>query len=265
MAKDTLGDRMKQYESLAGVQRHLPGLPVVARIDGRCFSRFTTGLNRPFDERLVAVMQNVTRYLVEHTNATLGYTQSDEITLVWHPSNVFFDGRVAKMTSVLASATTVEFMLNLPRWGLSEYCEKRPQFDCRTWAVPSDEEAANAVLWRELDATKNSISMAARAYFSHKQLQGKSGAEMHEMLYEAGVNWNDYSAAFKRGTFVQRRRERIKFSAAEIDRLPPQHEARTNPDLEVERYVVREVDMPPFRRVTNRPDVVLHGAVASVA
>src|SRR5215212_3282844 len=96
---DGLGDRMKRYESAEAGRRLMPLLPAVARLDGRAFHAFVKGLTRPFDERL-------SRLMIE-TVASVGYTQSDEITLAWVPAGtdgqVFFDGRVQKMNSVLAA------------------------------------------------------------------------------------------------------------------------------------------------------------------
>ena len=83
---------------------------------------------------------------------------------------------------------------------------------------------------------------------------------MQEMLWEKGVNWNDYPAFFKRGTFIQKQKVYRKFSQDEIQKLPKNHQARTNPELEVERSVFRQLEMPPFSKVKNRVEVVFSGA-----
>lgn len=257
------GNRMKEYEKMETTRRFLPLFPICARIDGRCFSRFTKGLERPYDKRFIELMCQTTTYLVQETQANMGYTQSDEINLVWYSdeykSQIFFDRRIQKMVSVLASMTTAYFNQNI-----SEYLpEKQGQlafFDCRVWQVPTLEEAANTLLWRELDATKNSISMATRAYYSHKAMYKKTGDEMQEMLWQKGINWNSYPSCFKRGTFIQKQKILRKFTGQEIEKLPIQHDARKNPDLEVERTEIRVVEMPPFAKVTNRIDVIFHGA-----
>jgi hypothetical protein len=80
--KTSLGDRMKWYEKRYS-HVVMPMIPVMARIDGRSFSKFTAGLARPYDERMSRLMIDTTKFLVEQTNARCGYTQSDEITLVW--------------------------------------------------------------------------------------------------------------------------------------------------------------------------------------
>jgi len=162
--------------------------------------------------------------------------------------------------SVLASLTTVWFNHRLPDFLPPEYAARLPHFDARVWNVPTVEEATNAFLWREFDATKNSISMAARAVFSHKQLDGKHGGEMTAMLRERGVEYNDYPAFFKRGTYIQRRKTSRKFTTDELDKLPPRHEARTNPDLVVERTDYVALDMPPLSTVKNRSEVLFDGA-----
>ncbi len=133
-------------------------------------------------------------------------------------------------------------------------------FDARVWNVPNIVEGANCFLWREQDATKNSVSMAARAYYSHSALMNKNGSEMQEMLFQKGVNWNDYPAFFKRGSYIQRKVVSRRFTADELDKLPEKHEARRNPDLMVERTEYMVLDMGPFGRVINRPEVIFFGA-----
>lgn len=260
---DNLGERMKSYERVEAGRRFLPLLPICARIDGRSFSKFTKGLERPYDKHFTDLMCATTTYLVEETQANIGYTQSDEISLVWysseHKSQIFFDGRIQKMTSTLAAMTTVYFYKHLARY-LPQKAEQLPVFDCRVWQVPTLEEAANTFLWRELDATKNSICMAARHYYSHQEVHGKTGEEMQEMLWQKGVNWNDYPAFFKRGTFIQKRSVFRQFTTEEIGMLPPKHAARNTPELTVERAETQRIEMPPFSKVVNRVAVIFEGA-----
>lgn len=266
--KDDLGDRMKLYEGLEAGRRLMPLLPVLARIDGRAFHSFTRDMDRPFDATFSACMVDTTAALVRDTGACMGYTQSDEITLAWHSrtmqSQIWFDGRVAKMTSQLAAqATLIFYRLVLER--MPRYADRLPTFDARVWSVPNRAEGANVFLWREWDATKNSISMAASAHYSHKQLMGKNGPQKHDMLRAKGVNWNDYPALFKRGAYVQRRTVSTPFSAEELDRLPPKHDAHTNPALVVERSVCAPLDLPPLGMVPNREAVIFDGAIPLLA
>lgn len=259
---DALGDRMKSYEASED-RRFMPLLPVIARLDGKGFHNFCRGLRRPYDERLSSLMLATTTHLVRETGALTGYTQSDEISLLFYSddpkSQIYFDGRVQKMVSVLAASATACFNALLAEY-IPEKAEVTALFDCRVWAVPTRDEAANVFLWRELDATKNSISMAASDLFSHKSLMGVNSSQKLDMLMGAGVNWNDYPAFFKRGAFVQRRKTVRAFTATEIEKLPLKHEARTNPDLKIERSEVARIDMPPFARVSNRVAVLFDGA-----
>lgn len=260
---DALGDRMKAYEMLEVGRKLLPLIPAIARIDGRSFSRFTKGLERPYDIRLSDLMVETVKYLVEETHASCGYTQSDEISLVYYSdsvkSEIFFNGRIQKMESVLAGMASTYFTYRCSEFLPPTYVRKLPHFDARVWNVPTKEEAANCLLWREWDATKNSISMAAQHYYSHTALMHKNGSEKQEMLFQAGVNWNDYPAFFKRGSYIRQRKTLRAFDASELERLPPRHEARTNSDLMVERTDYVRVEMPPFGKVLNRVGVVFAG------
>jgi tRNA(His) guanylyltransferase len=260
---DGLGDRMKQYEAAEAGRRLMPLLPALARLDGRAFHSFVRGLERPYDKRLSDLMIDTATFLVRETNATVGYTQSDEISLAWVPegydSQVFFDGRIQKMTSMLSALCSAYFNRHLPAHLPAEYAERLPVFDCRVWSVPTLEEAANTFLWRELDAAKNSISMAARAYYDHATLDNKSGSEMQELLWKKGVNWNDYPTFFKRGTYIHRRKVSRAFTATELDSLPPKHAARSNPALVVERSECGPLDLPLLSKVENRAGVLFRG------
>lgn len=255
MTTDALGDRMKLYERMEAGRCLMPRLPVIARIDGRAFHSFTRGMDRPFDDTFAQSMIRTTLALVSETGACVGYTQSDEITLAWPDTPDWFGGRIQKMVSQLAAHATVHFNHVLPE----PLRAKMPTFDARVWNVPDRTEGANVFLWREWDATKNSISMAASAYYSHKQLLGKNSRDKHEMLEAKGVVWGNYPTHFKRGTYVQRRTESVPFSTEELDRLPPKHEARHNPALLVTRSVVAERDLPALGSIINRAAVIFDG------
>jgi len=204
-----LGDRIKLYEKAETSDKFMPLLPIYARIDGRSFSNFTRTMKKPFDMDMSIIMQEVTKYLVKETGACIGYTQSDEISLVYlqksMESDVFFSGKKQKMVSVLSALATAKF-IELALKAYPEECSKSlPVFDCRMFQVPSKIEAVNCFVWRNQDAVRNSISMAAYANFSHSALQGKSTNEKLDMLLiEKGINWNEYPKLFKEGTFFQR-------------------------------------------------------------
>lgn len=257
---DDLGDRMKRYEAAEAGRLFMPGLPIYARIDGRCFSKFTRGLKRPFDDGMISCMVETASYLVEQTHANIGYTQSDEISLVWaqpdHRAELPFGGKVFKMTSLLASLAAAKFAQSVRFW-IPDWSDRLPAFDCRVFQLPSLVEATNCILWREQDAAKNAIQMAARSVFSHKQCDSKNTAELNEMLFQRGINFNDYPARFKRGTFVQRKTRERDLSAEELARIPE----KRRPTGPVLRSRVEQLEMPIFSAVTNRVSVIFEGEV----
>lgn len=257
---DALGDRMKDYEARETGRRFLPMLPVYARIDGRSFSAFTRGMERPYDESMTEAMIETATRLMDETDALAAYTQSDEISLLWYrpdpKSQIFFDGKVFKMVSVCASLATSIFS-DVGRLKWPDRFGKSPvTFDCRVFQMPTKEEATNAFLWRELDATKNAISMATRCYYSTKEMFGKSGSEMQEMLFAKGINFNDYPARFKRGTFIQRRTILKELDAETLAKIPEDK----RPSGPIERQIISQIDMPKFSTVANRVEVLFDGA-----
>lgn len=261
-AKDALGDRCKRFEIAEAGRRAMPGIPLLARLDGRAFHTFTRGLNRPFDERFGRCMVETTQTLVSDLHALVGYTQSDEITLVWWvpangPKDYPFDGRFQKLTSISAGIASAAFA-RLAAEHLPEKSRSLPSFDARVWQVPSQEDAIDVLVWREDDATKNSLSMAARAHFSHAQVHGKGGAELHDLLHSRGVNWNDFPTRFKRGVYVRREAVTRSFTAEQLARILERH--RPSPGKTVVRSEVRVMDMPPIRRVANVVETIFEGA-----
>jgi tRNA(His) 5'-end guanylyltransferase len=223
MDKTSLGDRMKQYEH--DFRSYVDKTYTIIRLDGKAFHTYTRGLNRPFDYGLIEDMSETAKYLCENIQgAWLGYTQSDEITIVLTPfaketSTTWFDGNIQKMTSVAASMATAKFnQLRMMRacdtsggdlrepmlaiYKIEEF--KLAMFDARVFTLPSKEEVINNLLWRQRDAIRNSISMAAQSTYSHKQLHKKSTTDMLQMLTEKGIDWNDYPDSAKKGTIIRK-------------------------------------------------------------
>lgn len=205
---DKLGSRMKSYESIETMQKFPPNSILCVRIDGRSFSKFTRGLARPYDTRLSTLMIETMKYIVEEHKCLIGYTQSDELNFVLlnkYEALCDFDAKKQKLISAMASSATAYFNAHL-----SEYIPEKvggvlPRFDCRIWAVPSEAEASNAILWREQDAIKNSISMLAQHHFSHKELQGVNTGLMKDMLLtQRDIRWDDQPKFFKSGTYAKR-------------------------------------------------------------
>lgn len=260
--KDAMGTRMKFYESFETERRLMPLLPCIARMDGICFHSFCRKLKRPYDERLSALMIQLTIELAKEFNVNAAYTQSDEISLGWniedYESEMFCNGRILKLNSHLASKTSVKFNRLLPDF-LPEKAKDEAYFDARIMNLPNTVEAANMFLWREFDATRNSIQMAGQAYFSHKQLHGKNGSMIQEMLFQKEkINWNDYPEYFRRGTYVLQRTKKDELTKEDLEKLPPKHHARTNPELVKERRVYEVVRMPLFSKIVNRERVLFY-------
>lgn len=268
-SKDALGDRMKAYENVESDRRLDVNLPIYVRIDGRGFSKFTAGMDRPYDRRMSDCMVAATKYLVDKTHARMGYTQSDEISLVFlanpdkEDSDVFFNGRIQKLASVISGITTAAFLsevLKTPGW--RDYADKLPHFDARVFQLPSRAEAANAFLWREKDAAKNSVSMACRATHSHKEMHGKSAREMIEMMADRGVDYYAYPVFFRRGTWVRRFTEERTLTTEERERIPEAH--RPAEDALFNRSDVRSFTIRNFSAVRNREEVIFDGAEPDV-
>jgi tRNA(His) 5'-end guanylyltransferase len=233
---DDLGTRMKEFYEQVPRFRLTRRTPVAIRLDGKAFHTFTRGFEKPFDERLGAAMRETMKYLCENIQGcVLGYTQSDEITLILIDykkltSSAWFDYEVQKMCSIAASMATMAFNKafakafdewgreNLPDWDMGgtnepvdesimKLCqvygnaqEKGAMFDARVFNIPK-EEVTNLIYWRQLDATRNSIQMVGQANFSHKELQNKSCNDIQDMLMlEKGINWNDFPTHQKRGS-----------------------------------------------------------------
>lgn len=199
---DSLGDRMKQYEDAWRVT--LPRrVPVIIRVDGRAFHTLTRDCARPFDGALMAAMDAVALALCEEVQgAQLAFVQSDEVSVLVHgyrtiQTEPWFDGGLQKMASVSASVATAAFNGHPVPTGLAT-------FDSRVFLVPED-EVCNYFLWRQRDAERNSLQMVAHCHYSPVELHGKDRSELQEMVFQRGVNWNDFPARKKRGRCALRR------------------------------------------------------------
>ena len=209
--------------------------PVAIRLDGKNFHTFTRGFKKPFDEILIKSMQETTKYLCENIqNCVLGYTQSDEISLLLVDyknlnSSAWFDYKIQKICSIAASMATMafnksfiknaeEFMTDCAssyemeglygketeEWRLcsiyQKALEKGAMFDARCFNIPR-EEVTNYFYWRQLDAIRNSVQMVGQANYSSKQLDGKSCNYIKEMLLtEKNIDWDRLPIYQQRGS-----------------------------------------------------------------
>lgn len=222
MDKSSLGDRMKGYESVPRIYL-MRRTPVIIRLDGKAFHTFTRGFDRPFDAQFIEAMQQTMKCLCEEIQGcVLGYTQSDEITLVLCDyqkldTDAWFGYNVQKMTSIAASVATFAFNKNIKetmtKLSANDYCafvnklcriasglKKGAFFDARCFNVPLA-EVNNCLLWRQQDATRNSIQALAQSLYSQKELHGINTKQLQDKMFsERGINWNDLPVYKKRGS-----------------------------------------------------------------
>lgn len=233
----SIGDRMKDYENISRIYLTKRSA-VIIRIDGKAFHSFTKGFCRPFDNLLMNTMRKTAQYLCENiSGCKLAYIQSDEISLLLtdydtKDTQPWFDNNLQKLVSVSASMATMAFNKFICKDYLEEFqerwskekkysdqesskliaydqavqaaIEKGAMFDSRAFVIPK-EEVCNYFIWRQQDATRNSILMVSQYYFSHSEMQGKTCDILQDMLFKKfQVNWNDYPTDQKRGSCVIR-------------------------------------------------------------
>lgn len=216
--KDSLGDRMKSYEDTFRYSLP-PRMPVILRIDGKAFHTYTKGCKRPWDEKLVECMNDTAIELCKRIQGVqLAYVQSDEISLLlnnyeYTDTQSWFDNNLQKMVSISAAVASVTFTMN--SWKIWIPAKINPSmdpmsendfiepahFDSRAFVIPR-EDVNNYFLWRQQDATRNSVQMLARSLYSHKECTDKNNSQLQEMCFQKGKNWNDEPVQHKRGRCI---------------------------------------------------------------
>lgn len=202
MKNDSLGDRMKsQYEDRT---RFL--LPrrtyTILRLDGKAFHTFTRHCQKPFDYTLMDALNTAAIHLCgEMMGVAFGYLQSDEMSFLLTDfatpqTEAWFDGNVQKIVSVSAGIVSAAFTR------ICASANSIAVFDSRVFTIPDPVEVENYFIWRQKDAERNSISALAQSLCSHKELQGKNGEAMQDMIHAKGENWNDLPANAKRGRLI---------------------------------------------------------------
>ncbi len=211
---DTLGDRMKGYE-LASDYRLIRRMPMIIRVDGKAFHTLTRNMDRPWDSDFInTMMYTAIRLINTIQGAKLAYAQSDEISILvtdYDELNTesWFGKRKSKMESISASYASIYFNkyitqipTTLGEGSDKKYPDVEAVFDSRAFIVPK-EEVCNYFIWRQQDATRNSIQSQAQAHFSHKDLQNLNTDQLQELLFcERDINWNDNETWLKRGYCV---------------------------------------------------------------
>lgn len=195
-----IGDRMKQYYEHPWSMTLPMRMPTIIRLDGRTFHTFTRGLAKPFDLPFINSMADLALYLCgEISTAQLAYVQSDEISILLHPykklvTQGWFGNEIQKMVSISSGLASSYFSQKVGRLAV---------FDSRVFVLP-EEEVVNYFIWRQQDWTKNSIQMLARHFYSTKELHGKHGKEMMDMIFAKGENWDKLPTHVKRGSCIKK-------------------------------------------------------------
>jgi tRNA(His) 5'-end guanylyltransferase len=209
---------MKGYEAAA--RQVLPRrMPIIMRVDGRAFHTFTRDAERPFDLNVLNCMVATAKALCSDVQgAQLAYLQSDEISILIHgykrfASQAWFDNEVQKMCSVGASVATEAFNT---AWRRAKD-HRAAHFDARVFILP-ESDVCNYFIWRQQDASRNSIQMLARSLYSHKECHLKNGSQLQEMCFQRGHNWNDLPTMWKRGCCVKRVVTRVSPMDGSVER-----------------------------------------------
>ena len=256
-----LAARMKQYE--ASFDFTLPSeSPIVLRLDGHAFSKFTSHFCRPFDQRIHdAMIAACTDLLAYFPSATVAYTQSDEITLVFPAGVQGFNERVQKLSSLAASYCSVRFNAHLATL-LAASSEPKVKdsafervgtahFDARFFAVPSIEEAFNCILWRcRNDAVRNSVNAFARTMYSTKEMHERTTKELMDMMRnEKGVEFEEAVPRWAiEGCLLKR--ERVEHEGVNLKTGKVEKTLRTR--TRVKERGVRTFSVENLRLVTDR-------------
>ena len=202
MKFDDLDSRLRVFET-AHDHCALPGLYLVARLDGRNFTRLTKEVHafeRPFDERFRDLMVGTVQHLMQcGFRVRYGYTESDEISLLLDPDENTFGRKLRKYHSILAGEASARFSLLLGSLGT---------FDCRIAQLPRAADVVDYFRWRAEDALRNALN--AHCYWLLRtegateagatlQVSGLSTADKHELLFQRGINFNNLPAWQRRG------------------------------------------------------------------
>ena len=195
-----LKERMELYERV--YSSYIPiRMPIIIRVDGNDFHTLLKKAEKPFDDHFAYAMDSTAVFMLNKIqNARMAYIQSDEISLLLidydrFDSQQWFGGKFQKMISISAGFASAHFSL---RTG------KITTFDSRIIPIP-ERDVMNYFIWRQQDATRNSIQMVAQSFYSHKELLGKSTKKMQEMIFKKGKNWGGHAPYWRRGRIVTKK------------------------------------------------------------
>jgi len=218
---DVIGDRMKKYEEDIGSSSILKAnKPFLVRLDGHRFSKFTSGFKKPYDDRIFKAMLYTTKDLIEEFQPIMGYTQSDEITLVFPALTteqieageaLKFNGRIQKLVSLMSGYCSVRFAFNLCAQAFHPDTEKqlvdkvhKAYFDARVFHLPSNEEILTNIMWRISDVKRNGVNNLGHNHFTQKEMEGLSPKEVIKKLSDKGIEWSSMPNQYKYGVIVKK-------------------------------------------------------------
>ena len=201
---------MKDYEVYSSLK--VPkNSRIIVRLDGRSFHKLAEDLNlvKPYDEDFYKVLCEVCKDLFSEFSASFAYAFSDEISLLL--DSIPFEGRVEKINSVIASFAASSFVLHY-----NAQFKKPPSFDSRIIPV-SDDDVVRYFKWRQDESWRNCVNSHGISYLKSKysnsqandKIKGMKLNEIHEFLFQNGINLNDIETYKKRGIGVYRKNKKV--------------------------------------------------------
>ncbi len=284
--EDAMGDMLKAREAMETERRVAPGECAMVRLDGMSFSKFTGSMVKPFDTVMAEAMRATALRALDVFGPTFVYTQSDEITMVFAPERVPFDGRLQKMATAYAGKISTFFVFEAMRCfqsGMNDLAaatspvemaqaigafrdfferlsRSAPSFDGRAVGV-DHEMAAMFVVWRELDARRNAALGAGRAEFTQAQLGGKSPGDIKDMLTALGIDYYEkYPNQFRRGIFMRKREVVMSLTEEELARIPEHVRESKRGTTFLRSKAIEVEERGPFYEMGNIVDVLFDDA-----
>ena len=169
MRFDDLDTKLRKYETAYDFCIP-PENYIVVRLDGRGFTRLTKEIwqfEAPFDVHFRDLMVETTAHLLQcGFNIIYGYTQSDEISLLFHLNDDSFNRKERKILSILAGEASAKF---------SVMHGQIATFDARVCILPNQHLV---------------------------DVKGLNRQEKHDLLFSQQINFNELPAWQKRGTGI---------------------------------------------------------------
>ena len=207
MRFDDLDKIMRTYEE--SLDQYIePDKLIIARLDGRSYTKLTKetrDFKKPFDARFRDLMVGTVMHLMKNCgfNIVKGFTESDEISLLFAPDSTQFNRKVRKLNSILAGEASAYFSIEL---GLPA-C-----FDCRIIPLPDQERVDDYFSWRQEDANRNALNswcywtlreQGYNATDAQESIKGKSIQEKKTLLCNYNVIYDKLPEWQRKGVHVE--------------------------------------------------------------